>query len=68
MIARSVEDILAARGVKPVLSPNLEALAAVEAAGVQRLLFIGVGCQVCCVRGLMLLLHFAVHVCVDQGS
>ena len=45
-MARSVEDILAARGVKPTLSPNLNTLALVEAVGVKRLLFIGVGCQV----------------------
>lgn len=49
MVARTPEDILAARGVKPTLSPNLEVLATVEAlAGtVKKLLFIGVGCQVC---------------------
>ena len=45
MVARSKEDILAARGVKPTLSPNLNTLATVEALGVKRLLFIGVGCQ-----------------------
>jgi hypothetical protein len=33
IVARSEADILSARGVKPVLSPNLETLAAVEAAG-----------------------------------
>lgn len=46
MVARSREDILAARGVKPTLSPNLSVLATVEALDVKRLLFIGVGCQV----------------------
>ena len=46
VIARSVDDIMAARGVKPVLSPNLETLAALEACGAKRALFIGVGCQV----------------------
>ena len=46
LVARSKEDILAARGVKPTLSPNLNVLATVEALGVKRLLFIGVGCQV----------------------
>ena len=46
VVARSVEDIMKARGVKPVMSPNLEVLATVEALGVKRLLFIGVGCQV----------------------
>ena len=52
MVARSKADILAARGVKPTLSPNLNTLATVEALGVKRLLFIGVGCQarlcLCC--------------------
>jgi len=51
-VAKTAEDILKARGVKPVLSPNLEALAAVEAAGVKRLLFIGVGCQVQALRSI----------------
>lgn len=48
LVARSVEDIIAARGVKPTLSPNLEVLATVEAlaGSVKKLLFIGVGCQV----------------------
>jgi 7-hydroxymethyl chlorophyll a reductase len=48
VVARTAADIIAARGVKPTLSPNLEVLATVEAlAGtVKRLLFIGVGCQV----------------------
>lgn len=51
-MARTAEDILAARGVKPTLSPNLEVLATVEAlAGtIKRLLFIGVGCQVSITR------------------
>lgn len=47
MVALCVEDILKARGVKPVLSPNLDVLATVEALQVKKLLFIGVGCQVC---------------------
>jgi hypothetical protein len=45
VVARSKADILAARGVKPTLSPNLNVLATVEALDVKRLLFIGVGCQ-----------------------
>lgn len=52
VVARSVADIVAARGVKPSLSPNLNTLALVESLGIKRLLFIGVGCQVktfgCC--------------------
>ena len=46
LVARSKEDIIKARGVKPTLSPNLNTLATVEALDVKRLLFIGVGCQV----------------------
>ena len=46
VVARTKEDILKAGGVKPTLSPNLNTLATVEALGVKRLLFIGVGCQV----------------------
>ena len=46
VVARTKEDILKARGVKPTLSPNLNVLATVEALNVKRLLFIGVGCQV----------------------
>ena len=46
VVARSRADIMAARGVKPTLSPNLDVLATVEALGVKKLLFIGVGCQV----------------------
>ena len=46
MVARSKDDILKAKGVKPTLSPNLNTLAIVEALDVKRLLFIGVGCQV----------------------
>lgn len=46
LVARSKEDIIKARGVKPTLSPNLNTLATVEALNVKRLLFIGVGCQV----------------------
>lgn len=73
-MARTPEDILAARGVKPTLSPNLEVLATVEAlAGtVKRLLFIGVGCQVQALRaveqylGLEKLYVMGTN-CVDNG-
>lgn len=46
VLARTPDEVLAAKGVKPTLSPNLNTLALVEAAGVKRLLFCGVGCQV----------------------
>lgn len=52
VVARSRQDILAARGVKPTLSPNLSVLATVEALDVKRLLFIGVGCQVQALRAI----------------
>ncbi|CAM8905535.1 unnamed protein product [Rhodiola kirilowii] len=40
VLARTPEEVLAAKGVKPTLSPNLNTLALVEAAGVKRLLFL----------------------------
>lgn len=46
VLARTPEEVLAARGVKPTLSPNLNTLELIEASGVKRLLFCGVGCQV----------------------
>lgn len=72
MVARCAEDILAARGVKPTLSPNLNVLATVEALDVKRLLFIGVGCQVQALRsvekylGLDKLYVLGTN-CVDNG-
>lgn len=47
VVAYTVDDILKSRGVKPTLSPNLNVLATIEALNVKKLLFIGVGCQVC---------------------
>ncbi|PPS13130.1 hypothetical protein GOBAR_AA07513 [Gossypium barbadense] len=52
ILARTPEEVLAAKGVKPTLSPNLNTLALVEAAGVKRLLFCGVGCQVQALRSV----------------
>ena len=72
VVARCVEDIMAARGVKPTLSPNLNVLATVEALDVKRLLFIGVGCQVQALRaveqhlGLEKLYVLGTN-CVDNG-
>ena len=73
VLARTAGDILAARGVKPCLSPNLETLATVEAAGVKRLLFIGVGCQVQALRAIEPYLGLdALYVigtnCTDNGD
>ncbi|XP_024527174.1 7-hydroxymethyl chlorophyll a reductase, chloroplastic-like isoform X1 [Selaginella moellendorffii] len=72
VLARTPEEILAARGVKPTLSPNLNTLALVEAAGVKKLLFCGVGCQVQALRavekylGLEKLYVLGTN-CVDNG-
>ncbi|CAM6002567.1 unnamed protein product [Sphagnum balticum] len=72
VLARLIEEVLAARGVKPTLSPNLNTLALVEAAGVKRLLFCGVGCQVQALRkvekylGLEKLYVLGTN-CVDNG-
>ena len=54
VVARTREDVLASRGVKPSLSPNLSVLATVEALGpeVKNLLFVGVGCQVQALRSV----------------
>ncbi|KGN56790.1 7-hydroxymethyl chlorophyll a reductase, chloroplastic [Cucumis sativus] len=73
ILARTPEEVLAARGVKPTLSPNLNTLALVEAAGVKRLLFCGVGCQVQALRSVEQHLNLEkLYVlgtnCVDNGT
>ncbi|EHC16140.1 Coenzyme F420 hydrogenase/dehydrogenase, beta subunit C-terminal domain [Fischerella thermalis] len=50
VIARTPEEILAARVNKPTLSPNLSVLEQVEKSGMKRLLVIGVGCQIQALR------------------
>jgi 3,8-divinyl protochlorophyllide a 8-vinyl-reductase (ferredoxin) len=50
VIARTPEEILAARVNKPTLSPNLSVLEQVEQSGMKRLLVIGVGCQIQALR------------------
>ncbi|CAL4998632.1 unnamed protein product [Urochloa decumbens] len=73
VLARTPEEVIAAKGVKPTLSPNLNTLALVEAAGVKRLLFCGVGCQVQALRsvekylGLEKLYVLGTN-CVDNGT
>jgi 7-hydroxymethyl chlorophyll a reductase len=54
MLALTPEQVLASRGVKPMLSPSLNVLAEVEArgSGIKRLMFIGVGCAVSALRGV----------------
>ncbi len=52
VVARSREDILAARVNKPTLSPNLSVLEEIERSGIERLLAIGVGCQIQALRAV----------------
>jgi 7-hydroxymethyl chlorophyll a reductase len=52
LLALTEADILASRGVKPMLSPSLSVLAEVEARGLKRILFIGVGCAVQALRAV----------------
>ncbi|MBE9217160.1 Coenzyme F420 hydrogenase/dehydrogenase, beta subunit C-terminal domain, partial [Plectonema cf. radiosum LEGE 06105] len=52
VIARTPEEILAARVNKPTLSPNLSVLEQVEKSGMKRLLVIGVGCQIQALRAV----------------
>ena len=50
ILARTPEEVLAARVNKPTLSPNLRVLEELQGSGIQRLLAIGVGCQVQALR------------------
>ncbi|KAL0349079.1 UNVERIFIED_CONTAM: 7-hydroxymethyl chlorophyll a reductase, chloroplastic [Sesamum angustifolium] len=73
ILARTPEEVLAAKGVKPTLSPNLNTLALIEAAGVKRLLFCGVGCQVQALRSVehhlnLEKLYVLGTNCVDNGT
>lgn len=52
IIARTPEEVLAARVNKPTLSPNLSILEEVEQSGFKRLLAIGVGCQIQALRAV----------------
>ena len=52
VLARSVEEVLAARVNKPTLSPNLKVLEELEGSGIRRLLAVGVGCQVQALRAV----------------
>ncbi len=52
IIARTPEEVLAARVNKPTLSPNLSILEQVEQSGLKRLLAIGVGCQIQALRSV----------------
>ncbi|KGF73400.1 hypothetical protein DO97_20175 [Neosynechococcus sphagnicola sy1] len=52
ILARTPEEILAARVNKPTLSPNLSVLEQIEQSGMKRLLVIGVGCQIQALRAV----------------
>ncbi|MEL6160625.1 MAG: Coenzyme F420 hydrogenase/dehydrogenase, beta subunit C-terminal domain [Cyanobacteria bacterium J06623_5] len=52
VVARTPEDILAARVNKPTLSPNLSVLDQIEQSGMKRVLVIGVGCQIQALRAV----------------
>ena len=52
IIARSREEILAARVNKPTLSPNLSILEQIAESGLKKLLVIGVGCQIQALRAV----------------
>lgn len=52
VIARTPEEILAAKVNKPTLSPNLNILEEIEASGLKKLLVIGVGCQIQALRAV----------------
>jgi coenzyme F420-reducing hydrogenase beta subunit len=51
-LARTPEQVLAARVNKPTLSPNLEVLEQLPGSGIRRLLAIGVGCQIQALRAV----------------
>jgi len=72
ILATTEEEIMSARGVKPSLSPNLSVLAEVEARGLKRVLFVGVGCAVSALRAVEPYLGLdALYVvgtnCTDNG-
>jgi 3,8-divinyl protochlorophyllide a 8-vinyl-reductase (ferredoxin) len=52
VIARTPEEVLAARVNKPTLSPNLSVLEQIEQSNLKRLLVIGVGCQIQALRAV----------------
>jgi len=73
ILARTPEEVLAARVNKPTLSPNLKVLERLPGSGIQRLLAIGVGCQVQALRAIEATLPLeALYVlglpCVDNVS
>ncbi len=51
-LARTPEEVLAARVNKPTLSPNLEVLEQLPGSDIRRLLAVGVGCQIQALRAV----------------
>ena len=73
VLARTPEQVLAARVNKPTLSPNLQVLEQLPGSGIRRLLAIGVGCQIQALRAVQDTLPLdALYVlglpCVDNVS
>ncbi|MCP9774226.1 Coenzyme F420 hydrogenase/dehydrogenase, beta subunit C-terminal domain [Cyanobium sp. HWJ4-Hawea] len=52
VLARTAEEVMAARVNKPTLSPNLEVLEQLPGSGIRRLMAIGVGCQIQALRAV----------------
>ena len=52
VIARTPEEVLAAKVNKPTLSPNLSVLEKIEKSGMKKILAIGVGCQIQALRAV----------------
>ncbi len=52
VIARTPEEVLAAKVNKPTLSPNISVLEEIERSQMKRLLVIGVGCQIQALRAV----------------
>jgi coenzyme F420 hydrogenase subunit beta len=52
IVARTPEEVLAAKVNKPTLSPNLSVLEQIEQSGMKRVLVIGVGCQIQALRAV----------------
>ena len=73
ILATTASEVISAKGVKPCYSNALSLLEEVEAKGIRRLLFIGVGCQVQALRSLESALGLeALYVvgtnCTDNGE
>jgi coenzyme F420 hydrogenase subunit beta len=64
MVATTPEEVRAAAGNKPCLSPNLSALKEAEQRGVKRLAYIGNGCQTHALRAIQDQLPFEKIYCI----